>query len=659
MLASRPPDFQARIEEVNTLVSTLRIATEAISIEPASIRVAFAEGDWSSLVDLSDALAPGLSPPWQTKTGLYGVNPMLEVTVVDKVKALEGIARSLHLSPDSFVRVGDQGTLGGNDETLLAHPAGFTVGDASGPVHCYRAGDRTTGPLKGIDGTTWLREHLTFAPTLSIVPSSDLEPSLRLALRSAEALATREAQRLGRIANSRWQGRMYYLLGTTSGTPSFDHEALDLSLVYDATSGAVRLSDAELDQTLAFPATDAALGLDILRHNLSVGEERRTLSATWSLLSDDAILLRGPNYYPSIGKAARTAVPQASWHFRVKTFIQRASLAARELQDARPSLVSYKLALGIADNLRNLLLACLTASIARLSAAPDLKEETESNASAQQGVVAASDELLGLTKTYLDLLFDHDASWTRCIAGLVDKCRGVSDVCMRTQDNIARHPPGWRECDNFVQNYMAVQLALHRFRESPVLREGAPVLAIGLANGGVEMPVIASALAPAQGLTLQPAYLRLSMYGNAPTTPVTSLSVAEMRTAGAAIVRCQESAPGDSVALLFDDNLTTARTLQQAIDFLAANRLDVVGIGVVRYPGANRHMHNALPDHGYPDPTVLFSLIRGLVAPSPYSRLIFPNNALNPYLDGSGVFDLSKEAVERLVALNLGNQGKG
>ena len=84
----------------------------------------------------------------------------------------------------------------------------------------------------------------------------------------------------------------------------------------------------------------------------------------------------------------------------------------------------------------------------------------------------------------------------------------------------------------------------------------------------------------------------------------------------------REPSPGPCI--IMDDNATTGTTLQAANDFFTIEGLNVVGAIIVRYPSSNRWEHMLLPNHGAPNLDVFFSYIFGLVAPSPYARLLPP-----------------------------------
>lgn len=254
---------------------------------------------------------------------------------------------------------------------------------------------------------------------------------------------------------------------------------------------------------------------------------------------------------------------------------------------------------------------------------------------------------------HIDLIIDIDRAWRNVVTDylvLLDDldivfpalsalAKGV-DVDGQS-DSIRR----WRECDNFVQNYTACHLALNEFREQMAPEELERAVVLGLGYGGLEMPCLSTAVASRQGREIDAGMCDLSIYHDKAVG-------AQIRSGRYEDVRARLTAErkvfvGDRAhtrwssdwrsrsVILADDNCTTGVSLQLARDVFVLRGADVVGAIVCRFPGANRHVQMSIPGHGFPDPEMLFSFIRGLVSPSPYTRLLYPSPGENPYLDYS------------------------
>ena len=55
--------------------------------------------------------------------------------------------------------------------------------------------------------------------------------------------------------------------------------------------------------------------------------------------------------------------------------------------------------------------------------------------------------------------------------------------------------------------------------------------------------------------------------------------------------------------------------------------------------------------HGYVDPDLLFGFVRGLITPSPYTRLLFKGSP-NKYEDQRGMFNKARDRIERYLYKN-------
>src|SRR5690606_7820170 len=140
-----------------------------------------------------------------------------------------------------ILRVGDRGAVGENDYTMLASPAGFSVGSCSADADgCWPVLSSDGEPITGIKATAALLDHvLLFAP-LSVAPE-DCRQVLHDLL-----LVERGSQRRAREASlhvaSRLRSRAAkFCIDDGPYTPPLDDiRAEDL---FDPWSGGVRLRD--------------------------------------------------------------------------------------------------------------------------------------------------------------------------------------------------------------------------------------------------------------------------------------------------------------------------------------------------------------------------------------------------------------------------------
>jgi hypothetical protein len=229
----------------------------------------------------------------------------------------------------------------------------------------------------------------------------------------------------------------------------------------------------------------------------------------------------------------------------------------------------------------------------------------------------------------------------------------------------------WREADFFVQSLAAIQLALHEFLQRSD-RKTKTFVAVGIAHGGIELPALACAVASRRRIRVVPALTYMSHYGDDKIAELmktkdpeyvrrllnrkTRLFQLSSRRAALSATPLQH--------ILLDDNSTTGITLQLTRDWLALNGFDTVGAVIVKFPGSNRFKHMTLKGHSGLHPDVLFNFVRGLIAPSPFTRIRGLGRGAGShtrsrevqdkrvYLDELGHFDKSKERISRLLEKN-------
>jgi phosphoribosylpyrophosphate synthetase len=582
--------------------------------------------------------------------GSYKRSSCLDLSWTNKKLALEHFAGLLGVSPDKILRIGDQGQEGGNDFDLLDCDSGFSVESLNkNPITCHPVlAMNMRTQLKGWQATDRLLTLVLLFPPLSIVPK---EPAPCFdALRHFERLALARSRRETDMVTQRLRVRFRYLVPQTeSGT---DYYRLTIGDIYDELSGGVKFRDWELDSLHEKHAALKLFDVHLLRYKQSGRERPR-----WCMYTDTAVLMRGPNYYTGlIGNRTKTALP--GYLEQSIRFIRRSRRATRVLGLEPPDLTRFKFALAIMDNVRNILLqlayVALVAESEKKKRTYDLTREVYAELLAQH------------TLEHFKFLLDPDSDWAlslleyeKTLAKIENRLVRLGELLRAATRRLGARVElfKWRECDHFLQNITAVQLGLTELGQRPEIVKARKILAVGLAYGGIELPAVAQAIAVARRFDLHMALAKVSIYGNRKTGMQIRAGkhdyVTKMLAAKKPLCMMNPTSDiSDQTVVVMDDNCTTCVTLQLARDFLVLQGGDVVGAVVVRFPGVNRHVQMEMPGHGFPDPEVLFSFIRGLIAPSPYTRLHFPAIQGNPYLDQSNMFDKAKERVMRYLKKN-------
>lgn len=214
------------------------------------------------------------------------------------------------------------------------------------------------------------------------------------------------------------------------------------------------------------------------------------------------------------------------------------------------------------------------------------------------------------------------------------KSHKLNKVCFRS----------YREIDNFIENYITVDYATQKMQLGHPDLKDKDVNFIGIAYGGLELPILARNI----------------------LSDIYPINTSVMKLDGKYKDRHQENSleqndntkvsflGNDKIAemhnIVADDNVLTGKTLQIALNLLFTNNVDVEEIVAVRYPSLNRVEQMFLKGHGAIDTTKFFSYIKGLLFPSPYSKLKNVEN--NTYLDELGVFNKSRDRILRYLYKN-------
>lgn len=633
-LKSAQIDTRITTEPTGPNPYALRVVASGVA-DPAAVKAIISEA----------ANSVGMSN-FHVCVGAYGNEVSVDVSSTHKGKALEIFAIDVGIDVEEILCVGDRGDEEGNDFDLLKHNNGFSVGTFSQDLRGSHpiVSDDGTALLEGATATSALLNRVLLFPAISITA----EPiDQRLAsLRSFERVALQRAREETALTLSKVRNRLRYLLDPRSRDGILPTLSLDDLL--DERSGAIRLRDYEIPDIGEYSQVSELFGLAGLGKRLSEPPK-----AEWWMFTDSSVLLRGPSYYYAMTNEDKRLI---GFLPSCMTFLRRAIDVLRLYKSRRVTLASFKILLGILDNVRNFLLLATHAAF---------ETETELSLEGYLRTTELYSLLVDHAGFFIEILIGPAAPWRELVENLevhIEKVEKSFELINSSEDGadvlIREHEIRvWRECDNFLENYTAVQLALSEFAEQ-YGRRPEQMCVMGLAYGGMELPAIAKAIGARQGWELTSGLCKISIYHDrAAGEAIRSGDSEALRekmagTKGIFFDIPRSEGEEDRPIVIADDNCTTGKTLQLARDFFVAKGADVRGALVVRFPGANRHVQMAIPGLGFPDPEMLFSFIRGLVAPSPYSRLLFPGTGDDRFKDNLGIFCKSRERISRYLEKN-------
>lgn len=631
-LGDAQQQIEARLEELGLPRDSARVQAK-----PYALRLEFlVESQRDSARTWVRDLIP--DPAIFISGGQYATWFTLDVVGTTKAQALEHFALRIGVPAEGILRVGDAGAKGGNDYELLDSGSGFTVGTCSPSVAgCFPVlNESADAQLTGEAATRALLKNVHLGPPISVAA-----PPARLALRqTAEfevAARSRSADEFAMLTARVRRRTALFLRHDARPVPGHSFRLADL---YDPRSGGVRLTDAELVALdMSHPAVKF-FELDRLEGLL--GTEPRLKRCMYT---DSELLLRGPEYYyaqvePIEKRTIADYLPVAS------AFVHAAVVAVDFLAQDVLDAAKLKLTLAIFDHTRNILLNMLAmlSEVADPAALGDFY----------------TNYVVAHTEQHIELLLGTRL-WELMLDEYAKLLRGIATECARLQASspvATGEMPRYREADDFLLNVLAMEIAILELCPRGV--SGKSLLAIGIASGGNELPAIASVLADQHfGFEIEPAImLGVSTYNNrrmgeAVRPEPYDFAAKALEGQQVRVVLAQPRDLSEMRGIVCDDNCTTGKTLELARDILALQGVDVIGAAIVRWPGFNRRVHQALPGHGVVAHNLLLGFIRGLVAPNTYARLIEPGNTKeNLYEDQSRVFDKSKERIQRYLRKN-------
>lgn len=663
------------LEAVRAALSAGEIHPESLTLEPGDtakacgLRIVFTDpGIRDQAVELLARITDTYGPDLHMRTGVYHEVYTIDLTTADKALAVSSLAEDHWLDPARVLCIGDQGGPEGNDGTFLAAATGFSVGTVSdSPQGCFPVISHDGHVLTGVEATLRLVDALCIGAPLRMTVDADADSrSAQLTrLLEFERAAVGRANVETRMIERQLSLRVAQLIAHDPGDGDFSITVSDL---FDAHSGGVRIRDWELQDLEEHRTVCKLFGFDSLARSSpdDDGPDR-------CMYTDSGVLLRGPDYYMNLtGRKTADEVP--TYLQRAHAFTNDALAAIDELVGQRPTPVLVRVALAIMDNVRDMMLQLLNISLF-VAQPPGSAEDGDRTLVGALGTLAADH-----TSRYVDFLLEPHNPWSATLKNCRDPIDRLHSWLTDHRDSLscrvaerAGQPEWndgdkndvfrWREADYIVQNLSAVVIGLRAVANRPSEATGLPILAVGLQYGGLELPLLAAALGPRFGLDFIPAVMRVSMYGNREQGEQARENLDDW-TADAdpahfpiMILKADESRESaesrHSDVVLFDDSCTTGTTLQAARDMLVRRGCDVRAVVLVRFPGANRFAHMALPLHGLLDINLAHNFVQGLVGPSPYSRLVVrhPDND-HRYKDEGGVFDKAKMRIQLLLHKN-------
>lgn len=560
--------------------------------------------------------------------GKYGDKLVIQIGTSDNAKSILEAEKRLGIPKDSMIRIFDEGKKGGNDYSILDSKQGFSTGTISEePFGCIPILDEKFNKMEGIAATEYILKQLKIYPTIC------LENAYKERYKKQLAIAEKQIQ-LGRTEVIRKMNEQFCeKFGVTNGFED----------VFDKETGSIKFYDYEWELI----NNDNPLKQIF---NLKDDGKRK-----YSLEDDDSLLLRGAdNYYFFIANCNKnniTCNDVVRWKDNNINFFSECLRGLEKINGN--DNITRKLKLAVLDNLRNNTLVVLNAAMrnkynnANVHIAFETYKKDDTINSCYDNCLAIERLMQTVCFEKLDDKFDENIR--NVLNNSIDLLETVvNNIVEKNDENInAKCFRSFREIDNYIENYSTIRYAIEKIQEEKNLND-RDVSFNGVAYGGLELPFIAKVVLENRANVLTN---EIFLNGNYNTRHHNNLSMMDdikIQTLG-------NVKTSDSHNIVTDDNVLTGKTLQVVLNGLFNNNYNVDDLIAVRYPSLNRVEQMFYENHGAIDTTQYFTYIKGLLFPTPYSKLkeTFDGDvSRKKYKDEFGVFNKTKDKVIKCIYKN-------
>lgn len=554
---------------------------------------------------------------------------MLQVDVADKEKALSKVEKFLGIPENSMLRIGDQGEENGNDFSMLNCDQGFSVYRCSKDINgCYPVCDKDGRVLKGVEATEYLLNTLHIFPTVCLRKPDKNKYENQLAIVEKSIVMGRKN------IIKKYNEQFNETLGTINGFED----------IFDKKSGAIMFEDWEWH---------------LIENNNALKrlfDEKIGDGYIYSLDTDTSRILRGSDtYYYFLSNKDEEKAPNSieiiGWYKNNMDFFQKALYALKDYE-SNGKMQDTKLLLGVMDNLRNVALMNLNAAIVSGFPQYDRLYLSLSAYNENEQVKNWHEICNDIYKEMYQLCFVpkmNNESHTTNICNILEKVmenfplviNGVIDKNDLKLNKRAFRT--YREIDNYIENYITMNLAIEKMKQEEKNFVDKEINFSGLAYGGLELPLLAqNILANHCDVDVSAISIRKKSYDE-----LHSKSYFEKLLDEKIELKTSRNLQ-QGFNIVSDDNVLTGVTLQSALELLFSNDIYVDSLAIVRYPSLNRVEQMFQNERGAIDVTKFTTYIKGLIFPSPYSKI----KDGSKYLDELKVFNKSRDRIVRYLYKN-------
>lgn len=362
---------------------------------------------------------------------------------------------------------------------------------------------------------------------------------------------------------------------------------------------------------------------------------------------DDKVLLRGPEVYYFLvthkpkGKPLKADMVRL-WQENIRSFLWELRNASCTAGTSDPFLCGAdpavaKIILGILDNLRHIVLHCLTARVL-------MDQQTFYSVCLREDRFCVEAEQL-LTEVLMAM---EQMLFQGCVPSVDYLLRDLSDrisvlLDLTFSDLLSAGPDVrldyclklHREADNFWENYVTMRCVSEEIRRRHVV--GSELRFFCVMSGALELGILLAHLLPDHLCSIFCVGFRGDYLFRHSASEMEGNLLAELR---------------DPCSYLLDDNTMTGSTICKAYRIIREmHKIQPDKVILLRHPDVNR-----IPQMVAYDRAVNVDYLRdhclGMLNPSPYSRIAMHSNIGGEYLDCFGVFTMTGEFFLRYLYKN-------
>lgn len=507
------------------------------------------------IYELIDEIISKYAPFLTITRGLYEGKTKIQIGTTKKDLAIEIAERLIGVPKNSMLRIGDCGSINGNDFEMLNCEQGFSVKETSGKIDCcFPIMDDNYNILTGVEATMLLLKKAKILPTICLESANEKE------YRKGYALI----EKMINIGRQRQLEKYNDIFDNV-----FD-EYGGVENIFDSASGSIKIPMYE-----------------------------------WELIDDDNPL-----------KKFWGSKKNGHLIYSLKddnNFLLEAVCAINKVKILN-DISNKKMVLGILDNIRNILLInineILNNNYNENSVILNMEQLPESSELKQLYNILVKTHAI-MIECCLNQKYTFDITELNeifeQIISLMDTKRKKLLSNYSDQKDYSKDFRAYREIDNFAENFITVSLVNDK-------NNNEIFGMCGLSYGGIELPIIYKALnKTARDILLLKFSKEINGYSTKHSVEIRNFDVSDY--GGVTVYGFNPN----KKYIIADDNLLTAKTMQLAFNTFYDLGIRAQGALVVRYPSINRVSQMFMKNHGAVDFSYFFDYIQGLCFPSPYS----------------------------------------